>query len=88
VGYFIPPPDEGTIGCINAESLPQPMAQAAEYTFPVTVFIYRDGHEMEVRDYAIFGKTLWVFNGQTARKFPLADSNLAANRRVNEEQGI
>jgi hypothetical protein len=60
----------------------------AQQKFPATVFIYRDGHEMEVRDYAVFGETLWVFNGQTARKFPLADFNLAASRQVNEEHGV
>ena len=69
------------------QSLPgvEPRTQQA---FPVTVFIYRDGHEMEVRDYAIFGEALWVFNGQTARKFPLADFNIAASRQVNEEHGV
>lgn len=60
----------------------------AEQKFPATVFIYRDGHEMEVRDYAIFGKTLWVFRGGTSRKFPLADFNLEASRQVNEEHGV
>ena len=66
-----------------------PAAQSgAEQKFPATVFVYHDGREMEVRDYAIFGETLWIFNGQTARKFPLADFNLAASRQVNEEHGV
>lgn len=68
---------------------PSPRGHAgAQPKFPATVFIYRDGHEMEVRDYAIFGQTLWVFNGQTTRKFPLTDFNLAASRQVNEEHGV
>ncbi|HXH48045.1 MAG TPA: hypothetical protein VNM47_01605 [Terriglobia bacterium] len=70
------------------ESFSQPVPRVSQPTFPVTVFIYRDGHEMEVRDYAILGKTLWVFNGQTARKFPLTDFNIAASRQVNEEHGV
>ena len=61
---------------------------SAHQKFPATVFVFRDGREMEVRDYAIFGETLWVFSDQTARKFPLADFNLAASRQVNEEHGI
>lgn len=56
--------------------------------FPATVFVFRDGREMEVRDYAILGETLWVFSEQTARKFPLADFNIAASRQVNEEHGV
>ncbi len=70
-------------------ALPQPRGQAgSQQNFPATVFIFRDGHEMEVRDYAIFGDTLWVFGPQTARKFPLSDFNLAASRQVNEEHGV
>jgi hypothetical protein len=72
---------------VPRQSWPQAELRAQQ-AFPVTVFIYRDGHEMEVRDYAIFGETLWVFNGQTARKFPLADFNIAASRQVNEEHGV
>lgn len=56
--------------------------------FPVTVFIYRDGREMEARDYAIFGRTLWVFGSDTSHKFPLSDFNLDASRQVNEEHGV
>jgi hypothetical protein len=70
-------------------SQPSPRGFAgAQQKFPATVFIYRDGHEMEVRDYAIFGQTLWVFNGQTTHKFPLADFNIAASRHVNEQHGV
>jgi hypothetical protein len=68
---------------------PLPQAQSgARQKFPATVFIYRDGREMEVRDYAVFGSMLWVFQGETARKFPLADFNLEASRQVNEEHGV
>ncbi|HEX5413342.1 MAG TPA: hypothetical protein VFZ27_15935 [Terriglobia bacterium] len=69
----------------------QPSAQPqsrTQQTFPVTVFVYRDGHEMEARDYAVFGQTLWVFDGQSARKFPLSAFNMAASRQVNEEHGV
>ena len=68
---------------------PLPQAQsAARPNFPATVFVFHDGHEMEVRDYAILGDTLWGFSEQTAPKFPLADFNIAASRQVNEEHGI
>jgi hypothetical protein len=73
-----------------SSELPQQFSSrsTAQQKFPATVFIYRDGHEMEVHDYAILGQTLWVFAGQTARKFPLADFNIAASRQVNEEHGV
>lgn len=63
-------------------------ASRAGQKFPTTVFVYRDGREMEVRDYAIFGNSLWVFHDQTVRKFPLADFNLEASRQINEEHGV
>lgn len=75
----------------GAEQPGQPLPQAQSHpqpAFPPTVFIYRDGHEMEARDYAIFGETLWVFDGQSARKFALSDFNIAASRQVNEEHGV
>ena len=75
----------------RAEGAEQPLPEAqsrVQQKFPATVFIYRDGREMEVRDYAIFGETLWVFQGDTTRKFPLRDFNLAASRQVNEEHGV
>ncbi len=43
---------------------------------------------MEARDYAILGKTLWVFHGKLAHKFPLSEFNLEASRQVNEEHGV
>lgn len=77
------PPSAGAPGQPSAR--PEPRAQQ---TFPVTVFVYRDGHEMEARDYAIFDEMLWIFDGQTARKFPLSDFNIPASRQVNEEHGV
>ena len=75
----------------SAEAPAQPSARPEsrlQQTFPVTVFVYRDGHEMEARDYAIFDEMLWVFDGQTARKFPLSAFNIPASRQVNEEHGV
>ena len=76
-----PPAETSGHGLANSEV-------SAHRHFPETIFIYRDGQEMAVRDYAILGDTLWVFNGQVAHKFPLTDFNLAASRRVNEEHGV
>jgi hypothetical protein len=61
---------------------------AAEEKPPATLLVYRDGHQMEVQDYAILGKTLWVFSAQTTRQVPLADLDLAATERVNGDRGV
>ncbi len=53
-----------------------------------TVLVYRDGHTEEVNNYAIVGKTIWVFNEQRAKKIPIADLDLSATKRDNEDRGI
>ncbi len=57
---------------------------ASEEKLPTTLLVYRDGHQVEVQDYAILGKTLWVFSDQTTRQVPLADLDLAATQHVME----
>jgi anti-sigma factor ChrR (cupin superfamily) len=66
---------------------PAPPPEAEEKP-PTTLFIYRDGHQLEAQNYAILGQTLWVFSGQTTRRIPLADLNLPATRKLNEERGV
>lgn len=53
-----------------------------------TVLVYRDGHAEEVQNYAIVGKTIWIFNEARARKIPLSELDLPATRRDNEDRGI
>ena len=53
-----------------------------------TVLVFRDNHSEEIENYAIVGKTLWVFTEQRARKIPIAELNLAATTKANEARGI
>jgi hypothetical protein len=55
---------------------------------PKTVLVYRDGHQSEVQDYAILGKTLWVFAGQTTKKVPLTSLDLAGTIKLNDDRGV
>jgi hypothetical protein len=52
------------------------------------VLVYRDGHRAEVENFAILGKTLWVFGKQTTRRIPLADLDLDATQKANDERGV
>jgi hypothetical protein len=61
---------------------------ASEEKPPTTLLVYRDGHQMEIQNYAILGKTLWVFSDQRTRQVPLADLDLAATQRVNDDRGV
>jgi hypothetical protein len=55
---------------------------------PPTVLIYRDGHQADVHNYAVVGQTLWIFSEERARKVALADLDLDATRKANEERGV
>jgi len=53
-----------------------------------TVLVFRDRHTEEIENYAIVGKTLWVFTEQRARKIPIAELSVPATTKANEARGI
>ena len=62
--------------------------QAPAKPDPATVLVFRDQHRQEISNYAIAGGTLWVLNEQSARKIPLADLDLDATAKANDERGV
>lgn len=63
-------------------------ARDEEPPAPPTILVFRDGRRAEARNYAVAGRTLWIFSEQRARKVPLADLDLDATRKANEERGV
>ncbi len=55
---------------------------------PVTVLVFRDQHKQEVQNYAIVGQTLWNFAPQRTQKIPLADLDLVATTKANDDRGL
>jgi len=55
---------------------------------PATVLVFRDQHKEEVRNYAIVGQTLWSFGSPRTEKIPLADLDLPATTKANDERGL
>jgi hypothetical protein len=55
---------------------------------PNTVLIFRDQHKQEIGNYAIVGQTLWNFAPQRAEKISLADLDLPATTKANEDLGV
>jgi hypothetical protein len=55
---------------------------------PATVLVFRDQHSEEVKNYAVVGGTLWVFDEQKARKVPLTDLDIPTTMKQNEERGV
>jgi hypothetical protein len=55
---------------------------------PLIVLVYKDGRRVEVQNYAIVGKNLVWFSGPLSNQIPLADLDLPATRKVNEDHGV
>jgi hypothetical protein len=62
---------------------PKPEADDA----PATVFIFKDGHQIETRNYAIVGQTLYDFSSSTLKKIQLTNLDAAATTKANDDRG-
>jgi len=67
----------------------QPREEERAAAVPATVLVFRDHHQQEIRNYAIAGGTLWVLNDHKAgKKIPLAQLDLDATARMNDDRGV
>lgn len=55
---------------------------------PATVFIFKDGHQVETRNFAIMGDTLYDFSGSVLKKVQLSDLDKDKTIKANEDRGI
>jgi len=55
---------------------------------PATVLVFRDQHQQEIQNYAIVGQTLWHFTPQRTVKIALANLDLPATQKANEDRGV
>ena len=62
---------------------PEPVAAQ-----PATVLIFKDGHKSEVQNYAIVGGTLFDFTDGRSHKILLADLDLPATLKANDDRGV
>lgn len=69
------------------QSLNQPMNREPVAT-PPTILVFHDGSRVEVRNYAIVGKTIWSLSETRSEKYPLADLDVDKTVQVNEQRGI
>ena len=53
-----------------------------------TELVFRDKHVEEVQNYAIVGQTLWILNGQRARKIQLDQLDIPATKKANDDRGV
>ncbi len=61
-----------------AASQPAQSSEEPAADQPQTILVFKDGHQLEVSNYAIVGNTLYDLTPGHSRRVPLADLNLAA----------
>jgi hypothetical protein len=71
----------------NEERVAAP-ATPVEDKSPATVFIFKDGHQMETKNYAIMGGTLFDFSGKTLKKIQIEELDSAATVKANDDRGV
>jgi hypothetical protein len=71
---------------------PEPVAAVAPPREPgpqtSTVLVFRDGHRLEVGNYAIVGDTLYAFSDGLSRKIALSSLDLEATVSENDDRGV
>lgn len=53
-----------------------------------TILVFRDGHKISVRNYAITDGTVWVLDPKAAHKYALSDFDPAATEQANAQNGV
>jgi hypothetical protein len=71
----------------NRRPDPAPVVKAEVEDTPTTVFIFKDGRQIETRNFAIMGQTLYDFTSAGLQKVQLSDLDTAATQKANDDRG-
>jgi hypothetical protein len=86
-GNYIPPTSEGPAhGSMMQSGIANASYSAPEATSPTTL-VFKDGHELEVDNYAVAGQTLYDLTPGRSQKIALSDLDLSATQKQNHDQG-
>jgi len=66
----------------------QAPAPVVEDKTPATVFIFKDGHQLETKNYAIMGGTLFDFSSKVLKKIQMDEIDSAATLKANDDRGV
>lgn len=72
----------------KAETAPAPQVEQPVAEQPSTVLVFKDGHQQEVGNYAIVGPTLYDLSNGRTRKVALAELDLKATVKQNDQRGV
>jgi hypothetical protein len=66
----------------------EPTSASAPAPAPSTMLVFKDGHNLEIGNYAIVGATLFDLTPGHPRRIPLADLDLDATKKQNDDRGV
>lgn len=73
----------------EAEAAPATLTDAAPVADqPQTVLVFKDGHQIEVQNYAVIGDTLYDLTPGRHHKILVADLDLTSTARQNDDRGV
>jgi hypothetical protein len=73
----------------DSASDPNDQAEAAPASDqPQTILVFKDGHQVEIANYAIVGSMLYDLTDGHHQKISLADLDLTATAKENDDRGI
>jgi hypothetical protein len=90
---YVPPVDDGPAhprAGLEQAAQDAPVASNTDGV-PVldpTVLIFKDGHQLEIENYAVVSQTLYDLTPGHHRKIALADLDLAATEQLNDDRGV
>jgi hypothetical protein len=64
---------------------PDPVADPPQ---PPTTLVFKDGHQLQLNNYAIVSQTLYDFTPGHPRKIALSDLDLPATQKQNDDHGV
>jgi hypothetical protein len=80
------PPSSGAPA--HAHPQVQPAQDPSESPQITTTLVFRDGHQVEIENYAIVTQTLYDLTPGHPRKIALADLDLPATEKQNDDRGV
>jgi len=72
----------------EVEPAPTASAQETVADLPQTLLIFKDGHQLEVQNYAVIGDNLYDLTQGHHHKILLSDLDLASTTKQNDDRGV
>jgi hypothetical protein len=85
---YLPPSDPGPAHARDASADQSRSDPAPDPPQPPTTLVFKDGRQLEVNNYAIVSQTLYDLTPGHARKIALADLDLSATQKQNDDRGV